>query len=177
MDAEFRLLREIKRGSEYACEQFVRRYYPQILTYCRYHCPDRIYAEDLAQETFARFFAGLPNYRHRGKAKQYLYTIAGNLCRDYYKKKREVPLEGEQFSRLEAAGENRLEEVQTLLALEQAMDRLPEAWKEVVILFYFQDLKLTEIADLLQIGVPLVKYRLKQARGRLKELLGEEEDT
>lgn len=175
MDAEYRLLKEIMRGSECACEQFVRRYYPQILTYCRYHCPDRAYAEDLAQETFARFFAVLPRYRHRGKAKQYLYTIAGNLCRDYYKKKREIPLEAEQFSRLEATGENRLEEVQTLLALEQAMDRLPEEWKEVVILFYFQDLKIAEIADILQIGVPLVKYRLKQARVRLKELLGEEE--
>lgn len=177
MDAEFRLLREIKRGSEYACEQFVRSYYPQILTYCRYHCPDRTYAEDLAQETFAHFFAGLPHYRHRGRAKQYLYTIAGNLCRDYYKKKREVPMEAERFSGLEEAGEGRIEEVQTMLELEQAMDGLPEEWKEVIILFYFQDLRIAEIADILQIGVPLVKYRLKQARGRLKELLEEEEDT
>ena len=40
-----------------------------------------------------------------------------------------------------------------------------------MILYYFQELKLREIADTLQIGLPLVKYRLKQAKLKLAELL------
>ena len=41
-------------------------------------------------------------------------------------------------------------------------------------LYYFQELKLTEISDTLQIGLPLVKYRLQKARKQLEELLGKE---
>ena len=42
-------------------------------------------------------------------------------------------------------------------------------------MLYFQDFKLKEIADILQIGLPLVKYRHKRAKEELKRLLGEED--
>lgn len=42
-------------------------------------------------------------------------------------------------------------------------------------MIYFQELKLREIADIMQIGLPLVKYRHKRAKEELKRLLGEEE--
>ena len=45
----------------------------------------------------------------------------------------------------------------------------------IIILFYFQECKLVEIADILQISLPLVKYRLRRAREELKRLLGKEE--
>lgn len=93
MDAEFLLIPKMKRGEEQAFDQFVRKHYEEILRYCRYHCPDASYAEDLAQETFFRFFAKLSDYRHMGKVRNFLYTIAGNLCRDYYKKVKECSLE------------------------------------------------------------------------------------
>ena len=82
MDADFRLLSQMKRGEEEAIECFVRKYYPSILQYCHYHLQEIHDAEDLTQETFARFFASLDRYKHYGKAANYLYVIAGNLCRD-----------------------------------------------------------------------------------------------
>lgn len=54
------------------------------------------------------------------------------------------------------------------------MNDLPEELREVIILYYFQELRLAEISDMLGIGLPLVKYRIKQARIQLKRLLGEE---
>ena len=42
-------------------------------------------------------------------------------------------------------------------------------------LYYFREMKLREIAAVLHIGLPLVKYRLRRAKGRLQELLGKEE--
>ena len=59
MDADFRLLSQMKRGEEEAIECFVRKYYPSILQYCHYHLQEIHDAEDLTQETFARFFASL----------------------------------------------------------------------------------------------------------------------
>ena len=96
MNSDFVLIMKMKRGDEAALERFVRKYYQIILNYCNYHCFDGSYAEDLTQETFARFFEKLSDYRCMGKTLNYLYTIAGNLCRDYYKKKKESLLEDEQ---------------------------------------------------------------------------------
>ena len=50
-----------------------------------------------------------------------------------------------------------------------------EEFRQVIDLYYFQEMKLTEIASVLGIGLPLVKYRLKQARNRLQVFLGKEE--
>ena len=61
------------------------------------------------------------------------------------------------------------------IIIEAAIKKLPKELREVVILYYFQELKLKEIANMLCIGLPLVKYRLGQARKRLKQILGTEE--
>ena len=171
MSADLLLIQKMKQGDEDAFDLFVRKYYGDILSYCRYHCPDQNYSEDLTQEAFARFFAKLSDYRHTGKAKNYLYTIAGNLCRDYFKKLRESPLEDDELSRQLEAEEPPDEETADRLLIEQALAALQEEFREVVILYYFQELKLTEIADTLQIGLPLVKYRLKQAKTQLKKYI------
>ena len=93
MDADFLLLRRMYQGDEGAIEEFVTKYYPSILRYCRFHLPDRDEAEDVTQEVFARFFGTLSTYQHHGKLANYLYVIAGNLCRDSVKKIRPLPLE------------------------------------------------------------------------------------
>lgn len=45
----------------------------------------------------------------------------------------------------------------------------------MIILYYFQECKLSEIAGILRIGLPLVKYRLRQAKKQLEKLIGKEE--
>ena len=92
MDGDFWLIQKMRMGDDQAVESFVRKYYPQILKYCRRHMDDDGYAEDMAQETFVRFFQTLKQYRHYGKAVNYLYVIAANLCRDYYRKMKEIPV-------------------------------------------------------------------------------------
>ncbi len=95
MDIDDLLVLKMRGGDEKALETFVEKYYPAILRYCRLHIDDYGYAEDMAQETFARFFRTLRQYRHYGKAANYLYAIAANACRDYYRqsKNRELPTE------------------------------------------------------------------------------------
>ena len=70
------LVQKMRMGDERALDAFVTKYYPAILKYCRLHIDDYSYAEDMAQETFARFFRTLKQYRHYGKAANYLYVIA-----------------------------------------------------------------------------------------------------
>lgn len=173
MDADFLLIRGMRKGDEDAFDVFVRKYYDDILKYCGYHCPDPEYAKDLAQETFVHFFTKLSDYRHMGKVKNFLYTIAGNLCKSYFKKAKEISLENTELAEL-------AEEVEftpdlfVKLEVENALEHLPAELRDVVVLYYFQDLKLWEIADILKIGLPLVKYRIKQAKIQLKKCLEEE---
>ena len=68
-----------------------------------------------------------------------------------------------------------IERPEAKIYMEQALDELSPELREIIILFYFQECKLVEIADILQISLPLVKYRLRRAKEELKQLLGKEE--
>lgn len=175
MDVDFLLIRKMKQGDDNAFDTFVRKYYNDILKFCSYHCSDAEDAEDLTQETFANFFAKLSDYRHKGKTKNYLYTIAGNLCKNQYKKQKPLPVDEQQLLEIESESGNLEESITDKIMLDWALEQLPEEFRQVIDLYYFQEMKLTEIASALGIGLPLVKYRLKQARNRLQVLLGKEE--
>ena len=165
----------MKQGDDNAFDLFVHKYYQEILSYCYHHCFDQTYAEDLTQETFIRFFTKLSDYHYKGKTLNYLYTIAGNLCKDYLKKTKEILLEENESLEGNQAEENQTEQILNRVLIEQILEQLPDDSREVLTLYYFQELKLTEISDTLQIGLPLVKYRLQKARKQLRELLGKEE--
>lgn len=60
--------------------------------------------------------------------------------------------------------------IEIRIDIERALEQLPEEIKEIVILFFFQELKQNEIADLLNIKLSLVKYRVSKA----KELLAKQ---
>lgn len=175
MYSDFLLIKKMKQGDDAAFDLFVRKYYQEILLYCHYHLPDRMYAEDLAQETFVRFFTKLSDYCFRGKTLNYLYTIASNLCKDYLKKMKEVPIEENELVSEKKLQEHQIENVLNKIFIGQVLKQLPDELSEVLMLYYFQELKLTEISQMLQIGLPLVKYRLRTGKKQLEKLLREEE--
>ncbi|MBE5971960.1 MAG: RNA polymerase sigma factor [Lachnoclostridium sp.] len=170
MDADFLLLHRMRNGDEQAIEDFVRKYYPMILRYCCLHIRDIGYAEDLTQETFARFFRTLSQYHHYGKAANYLYVIAGNLCRDYHKKQTAIPME-----ELPEQPVYPMDSLILQLDIHRALEKLPPELREITILYYFQELKQKEIAKILNIGLPLVKYRIKRAKELLEQFIGKED--
>lgn len=168
MDTDFKLIKRMRQGDESAFDIFIHKYYTDILRYCTYHCSDSEEAKDLTQETFLRFFSGFASYSHKGKVKNFLYTIAGNLCKNYYKQVRGQPLDSIGEKLLCESPEDALS---TQITVHMCLDRLPDELREVIILYYYQDLKQTEIANVLGIGLPLVKYRLKKAKEQLEKML------
>ena len=172
MDADFLLLHRMKHGDDQAIEDFVRKYYPMILRYCHLHIQDTSYAEDLTQETFVRFFRTLNQYQHYGKAANYLYVIAGNLCRDYHKKPEVIPME-----ELPEQPVNQMEALDLRMDVHRALEQLSPELREVTFLYFFQELKQKEIARILGIGLPLVKYRIRRAKELLEQLIGKEDAT
>lgn len=162
LDLDYLLVQRMRMGDEKALDTFVNKYYPAILKYCRLHIDDYGYAEDMAQETFTRFFRTLKQYRHYGKTVNYLYVIAANACRDYYRQNRELPLEA-----VPEDSKQRAESPETQTEVRMALESLPEEIREVAVLYFVQERKQKDIARVLGIGLPLVKYRI----GRARELL------
>jgi RNA polymerase sigma-70 factor (ECF subfamily) len=169
MDEDFLLVQRMRLGDERALGIFVEKYYSLILNYCHAHVADYGYAEDMAQETFARFFQTLPDYHHYGKAANYLYVIAANACRDFRRKNREIPVE-----ELPEAADTDGDGLTMRLDIQMALRSLSEEIREVAVLYFMQELKQKDIARILNIGLPLVKYRVARARRELSVYLGKE---
>ncbi len=181
MDPDLLLIQKMKHGDEEAVEGFVRKYYPAVLRYCFLRIDDAGYAQDAVQETFERFFSSFDRYRHYGKAANYLYVIAGNVCRDYYRKQREFAAGNAEEVEEQTGPGGALsprppaspEDIEFRIDIREAFERLPLELREPAILFFCQERRQQEIAKILGISLPLVKYRLRKARERLRELLKE----
>ena len=63
------------------------------------------------------------------------------------------------------------------LDVHRALNQLPPELREVTILYFFQELKQKEIARILGIGLPLVKYRIRRSKELLEQLIGKEDAT
>lgn len=181
VDEDFLLVLGIRNGREDAAESFVRKYYSEILNYCFAKTGDFMQAEDMTQQTFLNFFKNIGGYEHRGKAKNFLYVTAGNLCKNFYVKKersKEMPLREEEKN---VPADGRIgdfaKETADAVSIREALMKLPAEWREAVILYYFQELKIKEIAAILGQTQSNIKYRLKAAKEKLKEILGKEDFT
>ncbi|SDB69639.1 RNA polymerase sigma factor [Butyrivibrio sp. INlla16] len=172
MDSDLILIHRIRAGDEAAIEAFVRKYYAKVLSYCEYRLQDVQQAEDLTQETFYRFFRAFETYNHRGKLVNYLYSIAGNLCRDYWKVEQKI----QKVELTETIKNMPVEcDVTEKMDIETAVMELPKEIREVIWMHFFLGMKLEEISEAEGISLPLVKYRLKRGRSLLKGILGKED--
>ena len=171
MTSDFFLVQKIRNGDELAGNQFVEKYYSLIYQYCFLHIRNKECAEDMTQETFVRFYEAILKDANIRKIKNYLYSIAGNILKNYYKKKKEILLD-----QLPETEKDNLTELEIRLDIERALDQLPEEIKEITILFFFQGLKQKEIAALLHIKLSLVKYRISKAKELLSKQLEEGRD-
>lgn len=164
IDPDFLLVQKMRMGDEQAFDEFVRKYYPKILKYCQVHISDSGHAEDMTQETFARFFKTLKQYKHYGKAVNYLYAIAANACNDYYRKKNYINRMEIPFEELPEISDLKAGMPDEQIAVRLALEGLPEELRETSILFFMQERKQKDIARILGISLSLVKYRVRRAR-------------
>ncbi len=173
MDKDLFQIRRMKQGDETAVNDFVIQYYSEIYRYCYFKLNDKCQAEDVTQDTFVSFFEHLNNYIHKGKTKNYLYVIAGNFCKNSYKRQR-----GMSACHLEEtipADIEPQEAIAVKVTVQYEISRLPEEFKEVILLYYFQNLKIREISEILGIKTSLIKYRLSESKKMLGKNIAKED--
>lgn len=149
-------------------------------------------SEDLAQDVFTQVFRRLESFRGERNFRSWLFAVAANVHRNEGRKWRRdkrrsalVSLEEAREGREGGGGpwepaaqsrppERALFERERALALDRAIGALPPQMRQVLRLRIVRDLKLREIATVLQISVDTVKSHLFQARERLRRELGDE---
>ncbi len=142
--------------------------YDKIYRYCYFKTHSRETAEDITQEAFLKFFES-KEYRERGRALQYLYTIARNLCTDEYRRQKTCPLNEESL------GAYSDEEMLMRSSMKDALDKMDEEDRELLLLRYVNELPVKVIAGLYGISRFALHRRLSKAAKDLKDKLGEED--
>ena len=175
---DYILIRRIQNGDPEAFETLVRKYYQNIYQFCVRRCNgDTALAADLTQDTFLKLIEHIQQYRLTGKFINFLLTIAVNTCNNHFKKKSPDIVDMDTLSAV-PSNLNISEEVlrqEDAKIIQQAIDRLPDMQKEVVILRFYHDRKIKEIAAITGVSLPTAKSRLKQGLDKLKRYLDKED--
>jgi RNA polymerase sigma-70 factor, ECF subfamily len=169
------LAQGIQRGRADDLTRLVERHHASLLGFLyRMTGGDRAMAEDLVQDTFLRMLGRIDSYRYPRPFKPWLYAIAVNLVRDYFKQAelRHTDSAPVRFE-VQVAGtpETELVEAEQERRVADAMNALPLLQREALLLRYFQELSLDELAQVLHVPVGTVKSRLSLGLKRLKERL------
>lgn len=154
-------------GEREAFAELVRTWHDPVWNYVRRMLgPSR--ADDVAQEVWVAVVRGLPRLKEPGRFAPWLFTIARRAVADRLREeyaRPEIPMEEERAS---ADPADALVDRADLLA---GLSGLPVREREVLVLFYLQDLSLEDCAQICAVPVGTVKSRLSRARRMLRDQL------
>ena len=150
--------------------------YDKIYRYCYFKVKNKEIAEDLTQETFLKYF-NQTSYISRGKPMAYLYTIAKNLCIDFYRKSnRYESLNEEMIGSGDNVDNDDITVFETNFIIKQAVSTLPIELQELLLLRFANELGINEIANIMKISRFSVYRKLNKALKLLKNILYEFEN-
>lgn len=157
----------------------IEKQYDKIYRYCYFKLHKREAAEDITQETFLRFLEN-ETYQNEGKALQYFYTVARNLCIDEYRKNardKENIIADKNMDRNQKEMEVRSgagfseEQLVNSIALRKTMEELEEQERELLLLRYVNEVPVSVLCSLYRISRFALYRRLKKILKDLREKL------
>lgn len=158
-----------------------QQYYPRVFGYVMRTLLNRQAAEDVTSEAFFRALRNFSNYEpRRGSFSSWIYRIATNAMRDYFRSHRNlVSLDsgGDAVEQLAsqcnpaAGAAERMAQLEDREALHREIVRLRPIYRIVITLHYFEERSIREIAEILGSFAPTVRWRLHQARRQLARQL------
>jgi len=185
LQSDEQLIRDMQQGVQSAMEIFIKRHYNLVFAYIYRYCGDYHMAYDLTQETFIKMVRSIATVIHHENAKLWLLKVALNTCRDYSRSRASKLTKAsnqweENFAAASGAGQpDPFEQTVENAVVKEAVMALPDYQRETIILRFYKDLKIKEIASLTDVGEPTVKSRIKQGLSKLKGMMerGKQDDN
>jgi len=170
------LMRAYVDGDHAAFEALFARYAPMLMRLTVRHLRSQELAREVVQQTFFQMHAARNDFRQDRKLRPWVFTIAMNLVREHYRKKKRrketVLDEAREPASIQERGP--IETRQRAELLRAAMQRLPDSQREVVELHWFDERPFAEVAQIVGSTEGAVRVRAHRAYKKLKEMLAEE---
>jgi RNA polymerase sigma-70 factor (ECF subfamily) len=183
---ETALLERLRAGEAAAFEEVVRENSPRMLAVARRMLRQEDDAEEVVQEAFLSAFRGLDRFAGDSRLSTWLHRITVNAALMRMRTRRRRPetpiddllprfLEDGHHAEPPAAwrwtGEELLQRKEAREAVRAGIEKLPETYRNVLILRDIEELDTAEVAEMLHITTGAVKTRLHRARQALHELI------
>ena len=180
MSSDSELVRLAQGGERTAYEELLRRWSARVLAVCHAKVRSAHTAEELAQEALLRGLRALATLEDPAKFGPWLCGIASRVCLDWLKSRqsRQVSLDAISAGHADAwvaeTGESpdeeaaRADDERRLLS---EVASLPELYREVILMYYYDDVTYHDLAALLGVSAATVNARLTKARAMLRERL------
>ncbi|WP_173917303.1 RNA polymerase sigma factor [Halobacillus sp. Marseille-Q1614] len=173
MIPEERLIKKVLAGNVQATRMLIERYKHHVFKVSMSVMRDEKLAEDVAQETFLKMLAALPSYQGPG-FRTWISRIAYRKALDEKRKMKRRPEEPVEwdFDR-ESSGqispESQLFKKESKESIYQAINQLPENYREVVEAYYIDELSYKEMGKKLGLAEKTVEMKLYRARKWMKK--------
>jgi RNA polymerase sigma-70 factor, ECF subfamily len=162
----------LKMDRDEAVELLMNEYGERIKRLVFTYIKDYSLTEDLTQEIFLTVYLKLDTFAGRSSLKTWVYTIAINRCKDYLRswhfRKMSYTNNLLDFIGTNKGPESNLLAQSDRFELASEILKLPIKYREVIILFYYKEFSIREIAELLNISEGTIKVRLHRGREKLK---------
>jgi RNA polymerase sigma-70 factor, ECF subfamily len=154
--------------------EFMKLYEPVHNSFVRF-CAAKAYGVmetgDLVNETILNAFADFEKLKEKKAFLSYLFSIACNVVNNTLRKKKVVSYTNEFDCQIEDKTQPVYETKSEIELLYKALNKLPDAQKEALILFEISGFSIKEISEIQKAGISSVKQRLKRGREKLSEIL------
>lgn len=164
-----------QQGSAGALDQLVQRWHPRLLRYAQFHVGSPETAADLTQETWISIVRGIGRLADPSAFPTWAYRIVTNKCRDWLRRRRierSILDESAQQAFDHAASRAAAGSMEGE-AVEKALSSLDADDRTMVRLYYFEELTVSQVADIFGIPAGTVKSRLHRCRETLRKQLEE----
>lgn len=153
----------------YNYEQIIDEYSGHLLRLAYFYTRNRHAAEDIVQEVLIKFYES--NYEERGQLRSFLATMTVNKSKDYLKSWAYKKMQFETKWWMKTTDRDHVVQLEERSSIGAAILKLPLKYREPILLYYYEEMSVLQVAEILQINENTVKTRLKRARDQLRPVL------
>ena len=178
MHSEYELITELKKGNEWAVEKLVDLYGDRLLRVALVICGDMQWSEEIVQDTMLKACQNIHTFQGRASLSTWLFRIAVNLAKNKLRSnslKKVVPWDESKIDLVTSGKEHQPDSILMQKEQEKAilasLQLLPLKYREVLTLYYLEDLSVKEISMVHKEPQGTIKSKMSRGRNLLKEIL------
>jgi len=171
------LVQQIVQGDLLAFESLYNRHIRSVYRRVRFAVPE-VDVEDVTQEIFLAVIGSLSTFRGEAQFTTWLYTLTNRKVAEYYRKRyrKKETLQVDLIEAEECCDPNTLSDLDEMIDVQNAFNRLPQQYREVILLRFANGMQFPEIAINMKKNMEATKTLFRRAIYKLREIWEEDDE-